>query len=218
MKGNNAFASGKSAVALGRLEALHSLGRRPDMAAGFPEDMPFLTFPLTASEARCLPRDVRKANFGLGHMELADRMLMTMRLQLEGTQLYWIAEMTDPELWAAIDMWRKYGRVPFALKVKNGGGWSVVFGGMDFSNKPLTDEKYRAGPQRVASTYDWHEMAGLVTGFIQTHATTDIPGVPLEHVFASALLTEQYEEVAREEPLVKKLVTVRAGQWSYILG
>ena len=66
MKGNNAFASDKHSVALGRLETLQSLDCRPNMAAGFPEEMPFLTFPLTASEGRCLPGNAKKVNFGLG--------------------------------------------------------------------------------------------------------------------------------------------------------
>ncbi|KXU96517.1 hypothetical protein CR51_22845 [Caballeronia megalochromosomata] len=203
MKGNNAFASNKRAVALGRLKTLHSLSPRPDMAAGFPDDMPFLTFPLTESEGRCVPKDARRANFGLGHIELEDRVLMTMRLQFEGTQLYWIAEMTDPELWAAIDMWRKYKQVLFGLNIKEGSEWHTLYVGIDFRNERLKDEIFRAGPQRVASAHDWHEMASLVTGLIQRRATTDIPGVPLKHAFASALLTEQYEDVAREEPLVK---------------
>ena len=143
---------------------------------------------------------------------------MTMRLQLEGTQLYWIAEMTDPELWAAFDMWRKYKRIFFGLNVKHDSGWNSVFAGIDFRNEPLTAEKYRTGPRREATAYEWHDMASLVTGFIQAQASTDIPGVPLQHVFASALLTQQYEGVAKEAMLVKKLVTVRAGQWDVILG
>jgi hypothetical protein len=218
MKGNNAFASNKHPVALGRLEKLNSLSCRPDMAAGFPEDMPFLTFPLNEREGRCLTDDMRRVNFGLGHIELEDRMLMTMRLQLEGTQLYWIAEMTDPELWAAVDMWRKHERVFFGLNVKDGNGWHTLYAGIDFRNERLRDEIYRAGAQREATAYDWHEMAALVTGFLQKHATTDIPGVPLKHVFASVLLTQQYEGVAKEGMLMKKLVTVRAGQWDVILG
>lgn len=214
MKGSEAYSAGQRRqvpVALGRLEPLHSLGERPKSAAGLPDDMPILTFPLKAYEARCVPTNPKSMCFGFGHMELSDRMLMTIRLQFEGTQLYWIAEMTDPELWAAIDMWRKYERVPVGLKIDNGGNWSLAFVNIDWAIKTLRDEKYRAAPQRDATAQDWHEMSGLVTGYVQRQATTDIDGTQLQHVFASALLTNQYEMVANEEgPLVRKLVTVRA--------
>jgi len=214
MKGNNAMAAEQRRqvpVALGRLEPLNSFGERPKVAAGLPDDMPVLTFPLKAYEARCLPTNPKSMRFGCGHLELSDRMLMTIRLQFEGTQLYWIAEMTDPELWAAIDMWRKYERVLVALKIENGNSWSVAFVNIDCAAKTLRDEKYRAGPQREATEQDWREMAGLATGFVQGQATTDINGIPLQYVFASVLLTKQYEKVATgEESLVRKLVTVRA--------
>ncbi|KVO49736.1 hypothetical protein WT67_26680 [Burkholderia stagnalis] len=52
-------------------------------------------------------------------------------------------------------------------------------------------------------------MAGLVTGVIQQQATTDIDHVPLQHVFACALLTKQYANFAEQEPLVRKPVFVR---------
>ncbi|MFM0498407.1 hypothetical protein PQQ88_26285 [Paraburkholderia caledonica] len=217
---HNAGPIGKSPVALGRLQALRSLSARPKMAQGLPDDMPFLTFPLKAHQARCLPTSVQNFNFGLGHMQLSDRMLMTMRLQLESTQLYWIAEMTDPELWAAIDMWRKYERLPIGIMIDNGDGWGAMFLETRFFNEQLRDEKYRAAPQREATAHDWHEMAGLVTGYIQMQATTDINHIPLQHVFASALLTKQYEDVAEKETLVKKPVVVQRadGNGVVILG
>ena len=212
MKVRNAYTVGNSnkvQVAIGRLEELQSFGNRPAMARELPENMPFLTFPLKTHEARCIPSSVENFNFGLGHMQLSDRMLMTMRLQLEGTQFYWVAEMTDPELWAAIDMWRKYERLPIGLKVLNADGWAAKFLEVCFHDRPLRDEIYRAAPQRDATVHDWHEMAGLVTGVVQQQATTDIDHVPLQHVFACALLTKQYANFAEQEPLVRKPVFVR---------
>jgi len=51
-------------------------------------------------------------------------------------------------------------------------------------------------------------------------ATTDINHIPLQHVFASALLTKQYEDVAEKETLVKKPVVVQRadGNGVVILG
>ncbi|WP_321845889.1 hypothetical protein [Paraburkholderia bannensis] len=223
MKARNAFNagfSGKFPVAIGRLEELRSWNDRPKMAEGLPDDMPFLTFPLKPHEARCIPGHAERSCFGLGHMQLSDRMLMTMRFQANGTQLYWIAEMTDPALWAALDMWRKYECVPIGFKVDEGDGWRTMFAKMGFPNKTLRDEMYRAAPRREPTAQDFHEMAGLVTGYVQRQATTDIEYIPLQHVFASVLLTKQYEDVAGEEPPVKKPVMVlRAdGMGAVVLG
>jgi hypothetical protein len=51
-------------------------------------------------------------------------------------------------------------------------------------------------------------------------ATTDINHIPLQHVFASALLTKQCEDVAEKETLVKKPVVVQRadGNGVVILG
>jgi hypothetical protein len=215
MNGTNVF--GGSSVALGRLEELKSFSVRPKVAVGLPDDCPVLTFPLRAREYRCLGSNHGRCNFGFGHMELEDGMLMTMRLQLDGVQFYWLAEMTDPELWAAIDMWRSVQRVPFGLKIENGDTWGIAFGAVDCAIDNLTDEKYRAGPQRIVTARDWKAMAGLVTGVVQMQATTDIPDISLRHVFASALLTKQFEEVAGREPLVKKPVIVKSLHGRHIL-
>ncbi|MFL9886170.1 hypothetical protein PQR66_24230 [Paraburkholderia agricolaris] len=214
----NKIVSGRVPVALGRLQELSSFDNRPKMAAGLPDDMPFLTFPLRESEAVCLNSMRGAPNFGFGHMELEDGRLMTMRLQVGGVQFYWLAEMTDPGLWAAIDKWRSAGRFPIGLKIDRGNGyWDIAFLSVDGVVGRLTDEKYRLAPRRVVTAHDWHAMSGLVTGFVQRQATTDIPGVPLEHVFASALLTEQFEAVAYDEPLVKKPVVVKAPHGRLVL-
>jgi hypothetical protein len=57
----------------------------------------------------------------------------------------------------------------------------------------------------------------FVTGFMQMQATTDIPGIPLEHAFAAGLLTKQFEGVAEQEPLVKKAVIVKTTDGGRIL-
>jgi hypothetical protein len=217
MKDTNETGIGGGNVALGRLEEVKSFGIRPKLAIGLPCDFPVLTFPLRAAEALCVSANYRHANFGFGHMELEDGRLMTMRLQLGGVQFYWLAEMTDPELWAAIDMWKRAKRVLFGLKIENGNAWNIKFGATDVGIGRLTAEKYRDCPRRVATAHDWHAMTSLVTGFVQMRATTDIPGVPLQHVFASALLTSQFEEVAHERPLIEKPVIVKAPLGTRIL-
>jgi hypothetical protein len=219
MKRENQMQAGRVPVALGRLEELSSFDNRPEILAGLSEDMPILTFPLRESEATCikLMREGGSPNFGFGHMELTDGRLMTMRLQVGGVQFYWLAEMTDSELWAAIDKWRSAQRVPIGLKIDRGDTWGIVFLSVDKVFGRLTDEKFRAGPPRVVTAHDWHSMSGLATSFVQRQATSDIQGVPLERVFAGALMTEQFEKVAYQEPLVKKLTVVKSSRGAFVL-
>ncbi|MGT2476651.1 hypothetical protein [Paraburkholderia terrae] len=211
MKGMNRIPAGMVPVALGRLEELKSFEATFKQAAGLPGDIPVLTFPLRQSEFRCVSQQQQGAgNFGFGRVELEDGLLMSMRLQMGGVQFYWLAEMTDPELWAAIDMWRRYQRIPIALKIEKGNNlWDMAFLTMDIEAEPMRDEKYRCAPRRVATPHDWKTISALVTGFMQMQATTDIPGIPLEHAFAAGLLTKQFEGVAEQEPLVKKAVIVK---------
>jgi hypothetical protein len=210
MQGNNTNASHGRFVALGRLETLESFGVRPEMAKGLPGDMPFLTFPLRVSEFQCISQQQGAANFGFGRVELEDGLLMSMRLQLGGVQFYWLAEMTDPELWAAIDMWRRYQCIPISLKIEKGKNlWDMAFLSMDIDSETMRDEKHRYDPQRTPTPHDWQAIAALVTGFMQMQATTDIPDIQLEHVFACGLLTKQFEPVAQEQPLVQKPVIVK---------
>lgn len=217
MKGTNETPAGKRAVALGRLEELASFKTTFKQAAGLPGEIPVLTFPLRLSEFQCLSATSGPGNFGFGHVELDDGMLMTMRLQLGAVQFYWLAEMTDPELWAAIDMWRRFQRVPVCLKIeKSKILWDYAFVTWDVKLDAMKDEKYRYAPRRVVTPHDWHAIAGL-TDIVRDRATTDIPGVPLQHAFASALLTKQFEEVSQQETKVKKLVVVKGVNGALVL-
>ncbi|ACC75965.1 hypothetical protein Bphy_6958 (plasmid) [Paraburkholderia phymatum STM815] len=173
MEGMDKIRVGAGPVALGRLEELQSFDERPRLAAGLPGNIPVLTFPLRPSEAQCLSRNYRGYQFGFGHVETGDGMLLTMRLQLEAVQFYWIAQMTDPELWAAIDMWRREQRIPVGLKIQNGKAWDISFLVLDMPlPTPLTAEKYRRAPQRVVTPHDWKCMAALTGGLMQIQAVT----------------------------------------------
>jgi len=105
MKGMNLF-DAEGLVAIGTLEKLQSLRPKPNQAAGLPGDIPVLTCPVPSTDAHCLASNYSQSRFGFGRIQLEDGWLMTIRLQLGDLQIYWLAEMTDPEVWAAIDMWR----------------------------------------------------------------------------------------------------------------
>jgi hypothetical protein len=211
MKGMNVL-DNEPMVAVGRLEKLWTLRKGSSPATGLPGDIPVLTCPIAASDALCLESNNRQSCFGFGRIQLDESVLMTIRLQLGAVQVYWVAEMTDPEIWAAIDMWKGVRRVPIAFKVEAGDRWRIKFCTPEITSKKLSNEQYRT-LDREPSAHTWHGLASLVgSGLLQMGATSDIPGLALRRVFVNALLTERLEPFTKERPLVETRLIVRPAQ------
>lgn len=64
---------------------------------------------------------------------MVDNRIMTIRLQVGGTQVYWLADMTDPEVWSAIDVWTNAEKFPFALEFESGKKGTVFLGPTRFA-------------------------------------------------------------------------------------
>ncbi|CAN7673198.1 hypothetical protein LJR034_005420 [Caballeronia sp. LjRoot34] len=137
-------------------------------------------------------------NFGLGCFQAEDCILLTMRLQVGTLQIYWLADASDPEVWKTIDSWKKGGKAGFALIQDKG----AAFIPWDISGPQNGVEQFRGecGKQkanqfvRAATT-----LAG--SGRVHHQATTDIPGVPLEHVLVSVLMTDRLTEVVKKNSI-----------------
>ena len=211
MKGKN-VSDDEPMVAVGRLEKLRTLRTASSPATGLPGDIPVLTCPIAARDAQCLASNYRHASLGFGRIQLEEGILMTIRLQLGEIQVYWVAEMTDPEIWAAIDMWKRVRRVPIAFKVESGDQWRVKFCTPEISSGKLSNEQFRT-PDREPTAHTWHGLASLAgSGLLQMGATSDIPGVGLRRVFVSALLTERLEPFTKQRPLVETQLIVKPAQ------
>ena len=114
-------------------------------------------------------------------------------------QFYWLADMVDPVMWAAIDAWRMVGRFPFMFYMENGKTWDGTLGVVNAPSGPLRNEVFRRGANVVPSASTTGELLSLVaSGKLQTEATSDISGVPLRHLFLSALVTEWAREAVEE--------------------
>jgi hypothetical protein len=201
MKGINVF-DDATTVAVGRLEMLRTLTTGSSPAMGFPRDIPALTWPIAAEDAACFATNYRQSSLGFGRIQLERDVLMTIRLQLEDVQVYWVAEMTDPEIWAAIDIWKKVRRVPIAFKFEADDQWRVKLCTPEIPPGRLSNEQYRS-PDRAPTAHTWHGLASLVgSGQIQMGASSDIPGVALRHVFVNVLLTKRLEQFTKEQSLV----------------
>jgi len=211
MKATSVF-DAEGLVAVGTLEKLQSLRTKLNQAAGLPGDIPVLTCPVAATDAHCLASNYGQSSFGFGRMQLEDGMLMTIRLQLGDLQIYWLAEMTDPEVWAAIDMWRRARRVPIGFKVDAGDQRRVKFCAPEVPLGKLDNEQFRT-PDREPTAHTWHGIASLAgSGVLQTGATSDIPTVPLRRVFVNAVLTERLQPFTNDRPIVKQRLIVKLAQ------
>ncbi|MGF6757361.1 hypothetical protein [Paraburkholderia sp. GAS42] len=139
-----------------------------------------------------------EGSFGLGCFQADDCILLTMRLQVGALQIYWLADASDPEVWKTTDSWKKGGKAGFALIQDKG----AAFIPWDISGPQNGVEQFRGecGKQkasqflRAATT-----LAG--SGRVHHQATTDIPGVPLEHVLVNVLMTDRLMEVVKKNSI-----------------
>ncbi|WMY11113.1 hypothetical protein [Paraburkholderia phenoliruptrix] len=191
-------------VATGQLLPLRSLGDRAEHTRGMPEDTPVLVFPVAPYEAHLFSKAVESACFGCGHVPLVHGNFMTMRYQMDGLQVNWVAQTTDPEVWSAIESWKRIGKVVilFAIHEADGSRRGLICS-VDIENHRLANEKFRY-PEEAPTVRAWQQMASLVRlGILQLGATSDIEGVSLQHVLTGVLVTDRLEAVIGETaPLV----------------
>lgn len=189
---------------MGALEELQSLGVQFEQARGLPGNLPVLSCPISEEQKHLLGSQGGKSNLGFGCINLADgSKLHTIRFQTGGLQFYWVADMVDPEVWAAIDMWRTVGRMPLLFRIENGKDWDAKFGVIGGPTGSLRNEVFRSGANSEPSAWTVTQMLRLVaSGILQQEATSDIPGVPLRHVFVNVLVTERVRKFIDRSTMV----------------
>jgi hypothetical protein len=97
------FDMNPSLIALGRLERLQSFEPRPKQSIGLPGDLPVLTCPVAANDADCFNMKDGQFSFGFGTIRMQHGLVQSIRVQLNDVQIFWLADMTDPEVWAALE-------------------------------------------------------------------------------------------------------------------
>ena len=189
-------------VGIGGLVELRSLDVRPKQTIGMPIDTPVLACPLAPTDARWLSKSNGRANFGFGYIPREDGLLMTIRAQIGGLQIYWVTEMVDADVWAAIDKWKKLKRVPIMLETHEGDRTDLVVGVFDFPVGKLSNEAHRYGPDPVPTAQRLHSIASYVgSGVLQMKAETDMPGVPLQQVLTNVILTRRFAPFLKQSPV-----------------
>jgi hypothetical protein len=160
--------------------------------------MPVLTCPVAAVDADCFRAKNADVNFGFGTIQLQAGLVQSIRVQVHDVQIFWLADMTDPEVWAAIDKCRqaKHCPVQFNVRGEPGGHGSSVFLKTGVPRGTYRNEQFRNAPMPQVERI-WKNMVDLAdSGLLQQQAETDIEGIPLRRVFVNVLLTERFKGVS----------------------
>lgn len=192
-------------IALGRLEQLKSLGYRPKQSIGLPQDMPVLTCPVAAHDAECFSMKDGQLNFGFGTIQTQHGLVQSIRLQLNDVQIYWLTDMTDPEVWAALQKWRKgkHALIQFEVRCQTEEQGYSLFLKTGVPQGTYRNEQFCNSPAPSAQRI-WDGMAALaMSGKLQRQAETDIEGMRLRRVFVNLLLTERFKQCVATDVVVE---------------
>ncbi|QIN60319.1 hypothetical protein SBC1_02940 [Caballeronia sp. SBC1] len=211
MNGIEVFDMNPSLIAIGRLELLQSFESRPNQAIGLPGDMPVLMCPVASSDADCFATKEGRGNFGFGTIRLRQGLVQSIRVQVNDVQIYWLTDMTDPEVWAAIEKWRKAKQalVQFNVRGQPGEPGHSVFLKPGVPQGAYRNEEFRDAAAPSSETL-WDGMAALAqSGILERQAETDIEGVPLHRVFVNLLLTARFKLCVDADNLVEMPMRVQ---------
>lgn len=211
MKGIAVFDTNPSLIALGRLEPLSSFDSRPKQSIGMPDDMPVLRCPVAAVDADCFSMRNADVTFGFGTVQLQAGLVQSIRVQVNDVQTFWLADMTDPEVWAAIAQWRQAKEAPVQFDVRGQPGehGHALFLKAGVPQGTYRNEQFRNAPIPAAQRI-WVAMTALAnSGILRREAESDIEGIMLRRVFVNVLLTERFKPCVDASKLVEMPVLVK---------
>lgn len=136
--------------------------------------------------------------FGLGLMPLDDdAFAVTLRLQLDAHQFFWLGHPEDPGLWGLLDEWRAAGRSAFMLI--EGQAIAAFALSYDTIDQELR-MRYRSNPTFDAGHFADAAFRLVVSGGLAQQATSDLADFSeLENVDVTVLATDA---VRKARPLV----------------
>jgi hypothetical protein len=138
-------------------------------------------------------------------------LVQSIRVQVNDVQIYWLTDMTDPEVWAAIDKWRKAKQalVQFNVRGQPGEPGHSVFLKPGVPQGIYRNEEFRNRPAPSARQL-WSGMSALAqSGILEQQAESDIEGITLRRVFVNLLLTERFKPCVDVDEIVEMPVRVQ---------
>ncbi|SIT45343.1 conserved hypothetical protein [Paraburkholderia ribeironis] len=192
-------------IALGGLH----LPRELKLEKGLADNVPILTCPLELPDLVAIRSQGPGTCFGYGSMQVDDARILTFRLQLGGVQIYWLADLTDAEVWTAMDLWQKQQFVPFAFQVEKR---LTICCKAEIGSKAPIIGQFRNQICADAPAEMWDILTDTAaSGWVHQQASTDIPGVPLEHVLVNVLVTKRYEALVKGKTFAHEPTVATAG-------
>ncbi|REG51066.1 hypothetical protein B0G80_7550 [Paraburkholderia sp. BL6669N2] len=172
--------------------------RASKLADGLQADFPMLRCPIAAEDAHFVPTGVIRYRTTFGCLPVNNLSLLTIQVQINGVQIYWLADLADPEVWATYDVWKEAGRLPILLDFDEDNERDCTFCVPEIPRQHLAFEQLRTHKGIPTADSVWKTMATLsVSGFLPRVAVSMLPDVRLERVLVNVLATK------RVEPFVK---------------
>lgn len=154
----------------------------------------------------CFATKEGRGNFGFGAIQLRQGLVYSIRVQVNGVQTYWLTDMTDPEVWAALDKWRKAKQalIQFNVRGEPGELGHSVFLKPRVPQGAYRNEQFRNAPAPSVKNI-WAGMSALAqSGILEQQAESDIEGITLRRVFVNVLLTKRFEPCVDFNQMVEK--------------
>ncbi|REG50892.1 hypothetical protein B0G80_7361 [Paraburkholderia sp. BL6669N2] len=189
--------------AIGRLEPLQSLKYKPKCADGLPDNFPVLTIPIEEPEVDLFRIENARIGFSFSIIEWGEVLVHCFRLQVEDTQVFWLTDVTDSEIWEAMDQWLRAKSVLVHFKVQ--GQWAIdersfIMKPEFIEENPYAEFQHRSAPQANVA---WDHMLDIAEcGFLILAAESDDEALPLRRVYQNLLRTKRFEQFVDDGVLI----------------
>lgn len=182
-------------VESGALLPLWALGSKVPELAGIRDDTPVLTCSISASLAAFIASCEEGGQLSFGWFET--RQPRFIRLRYRDVEIYWLVDLSDPEIWETVCKWKRAGIVPVRFEVVDGARSRLLFCTADMPDDTGSFERCYGGAEE-ASTHMWICLTALAgNGNWQYDEEDgeiyDIWTVPLRLSLFKVLLTRRWQ-------------------------
>src|SRR6266702_3907199 len=168
--------------------------RTSKLAEGLPADFPMLRCPIADKDAHFIPVD--DIHYRMRFCEISEMgaPLMAMLFQINGVQIYWLADLEAPEVWAAYDKWKCAGRVPILLDFDERNERDCTLCVPEIPMQPSPVGEPPRQDEIPAAAYVWLTMETVVASdVLQYGSVSGIADFRLERVLVNLLATKRLE-------------------------
>jgi hypothetical protein len=175
------------------LQTAAFMAQKFEQAKSLPPEVLCLTTVLSRDQFAALEKNQNGGGgFGLGSVPVLNDDVMTIRFQLGAAQFYWLADMSDPQTWKAVDYWQTLGCVPMGFASFEGKRHKYMFLQAPWPVENAIVNRFRGRQTEAARAEIWEDISSLAkSGLMERSATTDIPGIALKKVVVNVLMTKR---------------------------